>query len=268
MGIPGGDLLRKSTTPEQINLASIRIASPCPADWEKMAGDERVRHCSECNLNVYNLSAMTERQVKQLIAGNQGRLCLRLYRRADGTILTQDCPWSLRALTRKVSRFAAAALTAIMGVSVAFARNKPPQAGSECRLSQQKDSGVKLTVLDQHGAVIPNAEITLAKKSSKENIAGLTGPSGEWSQPKLAPGQYYLTVKSRGFRSYSSVIDVRDGILLGLKLKLPVADVNVTVEVKSEPAVVMGMVRILTDVHHSLALPAASAGGQRPPMQP
>ena len=37
-----------------LGLQDIRIASPCPADWDKMVGDERVRHCSECNFNVYN----------------------------------------------------------------------------------------------------------------------------------------------------------------------------------------------------------------------
>jgi len=39
-----------------------------------MAGDERIRRCSECNLNVYNLSAMTEHEVQRLVADSQGRL--------------------------------------------------------------------------------------------------------------------------------------------------------------------------------------------------
>ena len=81
---------------QKINIQNIRVASPCPADWNTMAGDDRIRHCSECNLNVYNLSAMTEREVQRLIANSQGRVCGRFYRRADGTILTQDCPRGLR----------------------------------------------------------------------------------------------------------------------------------------------------------------------------
>ena len=126
-------VLRRKLRPDTIQLSNLRIASPCPADWNKMVGDERVRHCSECNLSVYNLSAMTERQVQELIAGSRGnRLCARLYRRADGTVLTQDCPWSFRALTRKVSRVAAAVLTAIIGVTVAMARTNhdPPLANA------------------------------------------------------------------------------------------------------------------------------------------
>src|SRR5882724_1820118 len=125
-------LHRKTAEPAPLfNIRSIRVASPCPADWSAMAGDDRVRHCSECNLNVYNLSAMTEREVQRLIAQSQGRVCGRFYRRADGTILTQDCPRGLRAVARRVSRTATAVLTAVMSVSVAFAGTKPKPQQTE-----------------------------------------------------------------------------------------------------------------------------------------
>src|SRR5690348_2944505 len=171
------EILRKSSKPQEVSLNDIRIASPCPADWEKMVGDERVRHCSECNLNVYNLSAMTERQVQALITDNRGkRLCTRFYRRADGTVLTQDCPWSFRAMRRKASRLGAAILTALMSVTVAMGKSKPRPATCECSQSQQKDSGIKITVVDQHGLVIPKAEISLTEKSTQKTIvADVTG---------------------------------------------------------------------------------------------
>ena len=41
-------------------LRNVKVASPCPADWDRMIGDERVRFCGQCELNVYNLSAMSE----------------------------------------------------------------------------------------------------------------------------------------------------------------------------------------------------------------
>jgi hypothetical protein len=222
--------------PEPINLNNLRIASPCPADWEKMVGDERMRHCSECNLNVYNLSAMTKPQVQELIASSRGkRLCTRFYRRADGTVLTQDCPWSFRALTRKVSRLGTALLTALMSVTVAMGKSKPRLATCECSQSQQKDSGIKLLVVDQRGAVIPKAEIAVEGKSFRKPVAGGTGSSGEWSLAKLTAGHYRVTVKAHGFRTFNSVIEIRDGILLALKVKMLVAAVNTTVEVKQSP---------------------------------
>lgn len=73
-------------------LDDLRIARPCPASWSAMAGDARVRHCHLCRLKVYNLSAMTEAEALRLVAGAEGRRCVRFYRRADGTVLTRDCP--------------------------------------------------------------------------------------------------------------------------------------------------------------------------------
>lgn len=75
-----------------IALHRVEIPIPCTASWEAMQGDERVRHCASCNKNVFNLSAMAEDEAADLLAGNaDGHLCVRFYRRADGTVLTSDC---------------------------------------------------------------------------------------------------------------------------------------------------------------------------------
>src|ERR1700759_5067183 len=96
-------------------LDSVRGAAPCPADWSKMVGDGRMRYGGECHLHVYNLSGMTRREAEALITNTEGRLCVRFYRRSDGTILTRNCPVGLRALKRRVSRVAGATLTAVLG---------------------------------------------------------------------------------------------------------------------------------------------------------
>ena len=73
-------------------LNNINIASPCSSDWDEMYGDDRKRFCGECKLNVYNLSGMTRDEAEALITNAEGRLCVRLYRREDGSVITQDCP--------------------------------------------------------------------------------------------------------------------------------------------------------------------------------
>ena len=73
-------------------LRDLKIASPCSADWEQMYGNERKRFCGDCKLNVYNLSDMSAPEAEQLLMNSEGRLCVRFYRRTDGTILTKDCP--------------------------------------------------------------------------------------------------------------------------------------------------------------------------------
>jgi hypothetical protein len=85
-----------------IELDQLQIASPCKADWDAMAGDAQVRFCGQCKLNVYNLSGMTRAQAQTLVESREGRLCVRFFRRDDGTILTQDCPVGWAAVQRRL----------------------------------------------------------------------------------------------------------------------------------------------------------------------
>jgi hypothetical protein len=74
-------------------LEDLRIASPCTARWEEMTGDDRVRHCAHCDNNVYNVAGMTRGEALKLVhERSESGLCLRMFRRADGTVLTADCP--------------------------------------------------------------------------------------------------------------------------------------------------------------------------------
>lgn len=73
-------------------LDSIRVAAPCPVSWADMTGDDRVRQCSTCRQSVYDLSAMTRPDAESLIRRTEGRLCVRYFRGADGTVMTRDCP--------------------------------------------------------------------------------------------------------------------------------------------------------------------------------
>ena len=99
-------------------LNTIKVASPCTASWEKMKGDDQVRHCGDCNLNVYNLSAMSLDEVSKLLAKKEGRTCVRFYRRADGTVITDDCPVGLAKVRRKLAMMSATA-AALLGATVA-----------------------------------------------------------------------------------------------------------------------------------------------------
>lgn len=103
-----------------IPLEAVRVATPCNADWNRMTGDERTRFCQSCAKNVYNLSGMTRAEAENLIREKEGNLCVRFYRRTDGTILTDDCPVALRAMRRPV-RWTASLLTMVFAPAFAFA---------------------------------------------------------------------------------------------------------------------------------------------------
>ena len=124
--------LTTSAPPRRAALAvldAVQIANPCPAEWEAMGAvdgqaRDRVRHCGECNLRVYNLSAMKRHDAQELLRASEGRLCVRLYRRQDGTVLTQDCSWYRRIVdksadgARRVAWLAACGLAALLGSAV------------------------------------------------------------------------------------------------------------------------------------------------------
>jgi len=80
------------TTRLPVVLENLRIATPCTADWNEMSGSDKVRFCGLCEKNVYNLSAMTRDEAERLVRKKDGRMCVRLYQRHDGTVLTADCP--------------------------------------------------------------------------------------------------------------------------------------------------------------------------------
>jgi hypothetical protein len=99
-------------------LDRIQVASPCSEGWEDMSGNERRRFCGKCQKHVYNLSAMTSDEAEALVFETEGRICVRFYRRADGTVLTQDCPVGRQ---RKRRRWLAAVSLAAAGAGAAAA---------------------------------------------------------------------------------------------------------------------------------------------------
>jgi hypothetical protein len=89
-----------------------------------MIGDERVRFCGECAKNVYNLSAMTRDEAEGVLAEHHGNLCVRMYLRDDGTVMTQDCPVGVRRKwVRRVASAAGGALLAAQALSLASQRS-------------------------------------------------------------------------------------------------------------------------------------------------
>jgi hypothetical protein len=103
-------------------LETIHIANPCRVPWDTLAGGERVRFCERCRLSVYNLSAMSRHEAEAFLRQREGRTCLRLFRRADGTVLTRDCSTVMRAAPRALARagrvlFAGAIFTLVVAMA-------------------------------------------------------------------------------------------------------------------------------------------------------
>lgn len=121
---------------ERFSLEMIEVASPCPADWGQMRGDERVRHCGQCERHVYNLSAMSHQQAVELVTQHEGGLCVRFYLRSDGKVMTADCPRAVLSLAARIAwkKFAAAAVVMLM-LSFGMARRSQPMESLRERIT-------------------------------------------------------------------------------------------------------------------------------------
>lgn len=99
------------------SLDVIDVVDPCHEDWDRMIGAGAVRFCRLCRLNVYNLSEMSEGEALEVLDEAGEGLCVRFYRRADGTVSTADCaPARFAALRRAARHSLAVAVTAMMAL--------------------------------------------------------------------------------------------------------------------------------------------------------
>lgn len=135
-------------------LEQIKIASPCKADWNEMHGDERRRFCGECQLNVYNLSGMSREDAESLLIQSEGRLCVRFYKRADGTVLTKDCPVGWQALKQRVSKTATAFASLVfgllsgLGLNSYFSRTEPMNVMGQMTAAPTAETLNEVTIIE------------------------------------------------------------------------------------------------------------------------
>jgi hypothetical protein len=233
-------------------LDDIRIASPCTASWDAMTGNDTVRFCGECKLNVYNLSDMTAAEAATLVERAEGRLCVRLYKRKDGTVLTRNCPVGLRATLARASRAAGAALAMVLGLFSGVAARASsrfataPQDRTAARPFPGQESQepvlmgkiaaprhwVSISITDQmHHMPVTNARVILSDPRTGDTWEAEQSEDGRYVFSNTRPGVFTLTISADGYESSKPRrVRIRAGQPLNLDLTL----VN--------PHAVMGMV--------------------------
>jgi hypothetical protein len=114
---------------EMKELGVVRQARACETQWSKMRGDDQVRFCARCGNNAYQLSGLDADDARALIRKNEHqRLCVRFWRRRDGTFMTADCArlelarWPSVAVTSIVLGLL---LIAVVGVVTLFYDHQP-----------------------------------------------------------------------------------------------------------------------------------------------
>jgi hypothetical protein len=201
-----------------INLENIRVPSPCQTDWDTMTGDDRTRFCGQCNKDVYNLSAMTRKQVATLISESPGKLCAKFSLRPDGTLLTLEPAAASYAPRGRASRVVAAAFTAVFGLCASVFAQSATQAGespartsqtgvrraNDRHLKEDRKKAAKLhgTVYDNQEAVIPRVKVTLINERTRRERIVETNDEGVFVLDGIKDGFYTLVAEARGFVAF------------------------------------------------------------------
>lgn len=123
---------------DRFDLDDIQIAKPCDQSWDDMDGDERSRHCNACKLDVLNIAGMDREEATDLLESRfEEGACVRLFRRPDGTLLTQDCPVGTRTARTRRNRILAfgAATVAVLATVAAASLGTLGRRGGSSRVS-------------------------------------------------------------------------------------------------------------------------------------
>jgi hypothetical protein len=193
-------------------LDRVSIGSSCQTDWEAMNGDQSQRYCDQCEKSVYNFSQLTRSQAEALIARTNGKLCARIERRPDGSILTADKSYSLPRFNQKILRIASATMSAALSLAPVVAakpiKNLPvlnfsqEQKDKTDPKDKEKTAKIYGTVSDETQAVIPNAKIVLVNFATKHELFTSASSEGTYAFSSIEPGLYNMIVTYPGFHQF------------------------------------------------------------------
>ena len=226
-------------------LNNLTVPSPCSTDWNSMIGNDQVRFCEHCSLDVHNLSLMTRAQAERLVARSNGRLCVQYIHDPNGGPVTLPVGQKLHHISRRVSQIAAGAFTAALSVTSAIAQEStgvriggadvPPANQPMARWAP--GASVVGTVSDQNGALIPGATVSVSNEEFNLALYASTGQDGRFRIDSLRAGSYKLRIEAPGFAA-----DENNEVYLGANgetrmdrsLKVAAIEENVEIEANGE----------------------------------
>lgn len=183
-------------------LDSIRVASPCTQDWNEMSGNDKVRFCEHCALEVNNLSAMKRKEAMRLVRESEGRICVRYVKNPE-----TNAPVFAEKLYQITRRAAVAA--GVLGASLTlstlvYAQDKPISISQKTQVEtsaeNQTDKNdtesptgtISGIITDSSGAVVPNATVTVSNEKTNETRAATADDKGFYEFKNIAAGTYKL----------------------------------------------------------------------------
>ncbi|MBA4121819.1 MAG: ankyrin repeat domain-containing protein [Acidobacteria bacterium] len=188
-------------------LDSIDVKSPCSESWDEMQGSEQIRFCSHCAEDVHNLSEMTRKQARKIVAQADGKICVRYIRRPDGRI--QTIKNTLHQITRRTGIAAGVLGTSLAASTLAYAQGEvkanPNQNAQIVEAVNQKtdapNAALSGTISDPNGAVIPFALVTISSEQTNFYQSTNSNQEGFYEFKDVPVGEYKLKIDASGFAS-------------------------------------------------------------------
>jgi len=120
------------------------------------------------------------------------------------------------------------------------------------------------TVTDPNGAVVPNANVTIANSITGYKKSATTGADGVFQFADIPPNNYQIAVSANGFSQSAQNVTVRTAVPINLKIALTISNTAETVTVTggSTSEMLENVPTAHTDVDQSLIsrLPVRSPG--------
>ena len=118
----------------------------------------------------------------------------------------------------------------------------------------QSGSSTSVTgkVLDQTGAVVPNAKVEIHNSVSGFEQSTSTDSGGNFTVPNVPFNPYHLTVTGQGFDAYSQDFDVRSLVPVSLNINLKIKGSTETVTVEATNDLLENDSTFHTDVDRGL----------------
>lgn len=158
---------------QTFDLQKLRTAKPCDARWDQMAGDGRCRFCQQCGKNVYNVAGLSGREVKELVEGSEETPCMRIARRADGTVITRDCPVGVAAVVKRMSFAALGGAVLLVLSGYVWMMGGRPDSERKSLVDNLRDKPVIGPIIEQ---VSPSPAYVVGEIAVPPTIGKISGP--------------------------------------------------------------------------------------------
>jgi hypothetical protein len=109
--------------------------------------------------------------------------------------------------------------------------------GAGMALAQFKSNTITGAVIDQRGAAVPGANVTVTETNTGVSTTVKSNAVGEYTVPYLEQGTYAVTVQVAGFETFKKTgIAITTGTTVRIDARLTIGGVNQTVEVQASTA--------------------------------